>query len=159
MNRGRPLLLSSFGLLSSRRQSYVNSASTLTALEPSGIVTIETICTGSSRERRKDDREANRADTSEPTSKEPENYFWVGRSAHGSVNCWVCSVLWSHNSSFDNDHVAADFQGPESTPKYCQTLLFVTRTFLPYIPIAPAVFMPLHYYYYCKVLHTNTGCG
>jgi hypothetical protein len=95
---------------------------------------------GSSRERRKDDREANRADASEPTSKEPENYFWVARSAHASVNCWVCSVLWSHNSSFANDHVAADFQGPESTPKYCQTLYIAAqrvsrRSFMPYLAI------------------------
>ena len=139
MNRGRPLL-SSFGL-SSRRQSFVNSASTLTALEPSGIVTIETIFTGLSRERRKDDREANRADASEPTSKEPENYFWGGPSAHASVNCWLCSVLWSHNSSFANDHVAADFQGPESTPKYCQTLYIAAqrvsrRSFTPYLAIS-----------------------
>src|SRR3712207_1770241 len=84
-----------------------------------------------------DDREANRADASEPTSKEPENYLWGARSAHASVNWWVCSVLWSHNSFYDNDHIAADFQGPESTPKYCQTLYIEAqrvsrRSFTPY---------------------------
>src|SRR5215213_5604900 len=101
-------------------RQFVNRGENL--LRASVIVTIETICTGSSRERRKDDREANRADASEPTSKEPENYFWVARSAHASVNCWVFSVLWSHNSSSDNDHVAADFQGPKSTPTYWRSL-------------------------------------
>ena len=63
-----------------------------------------------------DDREANRADARGSAEKEPGNYFWGGRSAHASVACWVCSVLWSRTSFYDSDHIAADFQGPESTP-------------------------------------------
>ena len=62
------------------------------------------------------DREANRADARRSTVKEPGNYLWGGKSAHASVDWWVCSVLWSRNSSYDSDHIAADFQGSESTP-------------------------------------------
>src|SRR4051812_16925428 len=53
-----------------------------------------------------DDREANRADARGSAEKEPGNYFWGGPSAHASANCWVCSVLWSHNSSYDSAHIA-----------------------------------------------------
>src|SRR5215213_2812191 len=84
------------------------------------------------------DREANRADARGSAEKEPKNYFWSGPSAHASVKCWVCSVLWSRTSSYDSDHIAADFQVPESTPKYCQTLHIAAqrvsrRSFTPYL--------------------------
>src|SRR5918994_7995692 len=65
-----------------------------------------------------DDREANRAHARGSAEKEPENYFWGGPSAHASVGCWVCSVLWSRTSSYDSDHIAADFQGPATLKVY-----------------------------------------
>src|SRR3712207_8415783 len=64
-----------------------------------------------------DDRETNRADARGSAEKEPGNHFWGGRSAHASVGFWVCSVLWSRTSFYDSDHIAANFQGPESTPR------------------------------------------
>ena len=43
----------------------------------------------------------------ESAEKEPGNYFWGGRSAHASVDCWVlqrfCVAL---ASSCDSDHLA-----------------------------------------------------
>jgi hypothetical protein len=59
-----------------------------------------------------DDRQANRADARGSAEKEPGNYYWGGPRAHASVTCCVCSVLWSPNSFYDSDHIAADFQGP-----------------------------------------------
>ena len=56
-----------------------------------------------------DYREGNRADASGTAEKDPGNYFWGGPSVHANVGCWVWSVTWSRTSSYDSDHIAADF--------------------------------------------------
>ena len=63
-------------------------------------------------------REDNRTDARGTAEKGPGNYFWGGPSVHANFAWWVCSVKCSRTSSYDSDHIAADFQGPESTPKY-----------------------------------------
>jgi hypothetical protein len=78
------------------------------------------------------DREANRAHARGSAEKEPGNYFWGGPSAHANVACWVCSVRWSHTSSYDSDHIAADYKGPESTLSALVHALFSHR--FPRIP-------------------------
>ena len=59
-----------------------------------------------------DDRQDNRADARGTAEEDPGNYLWGGPSVHANVDCWVCSVKWELTSSYDSDHIAADFQGP-----------------------------------------------
>src|SRR3712207_5364329 len=73
------------------------------------------------------DREANRAHARGSAEKEPGNYFWGGPSAHANVACWVCSVRWGRTSSYDSDHIAADYKGPKSTPSALVHALFSHR--------------------------------
>ena len=65
-----------------------------------------------------DDREANRADARGSAEKEPGNYFWGGPRNHASVDGWACSDRWRLTSSYDSDHIAADFQGPATLKVY-----------------------------------------